>query len=153
METKQTPSYSEWKSAGELHSETNYWLLELRLLENEIQFMQKMTDRYFPYLGDQKHFKLTKDNLELLQQLQERLQDVTPRIEQHASQLKVLTDGKDELEKEWNYKRNHLRVQHEMEQIRERLTRLKKNYFRELAEIMKSVKLGLPEKTETDTTT
>ncbi len=107
MKTQNINKMVEWYSAERIHEMTKHWLSDLNFIKDEQEFLEELIINYKKSaIEDDIHIRIQKALTALLRTKRGN-QLLINEILRHKEDLKLMVDGKDELEKEKNYKTKH----------------------------------------------
>ncbi|NND63704.1 MAG: hypothetical protein HKN48_11000 [Flavobacteriaceae bacterium] len=139
---KLRPNYKlvEWSSPNDLHRETLLWISELQFIKDEISFLNSLVENYTLKLISGEVYKKSFQVISELSKESAQLKEILKRVRVHNNELEILVDGKDEIEKEKEFKESHYQLKIEMLNYLENFRKTKKEIFLLIKRIMKKQK-------------
>ena len=134
--------YIEWLSAEDMHADSLKWLSELRFIKDEQYFFNDLIASNMFDLIDVKAFSKNKKLVEKLGDLIAGTDTLIKGIEIHESNLKIMVDGIDELDKESSYKDEHRALAKKIDQHSALYKTIKAELFEIIKTILKRKKLS-----------
>ncbi|WP_242131896.1 hypothetical protein [Aestuariivivens marinum] len=132
--------YKAWLSPETMHNNSKKWLSELAFIQDEQLFFDDLIKSYTLQLIDSKHFTESKKIIDRLSQLQKENNTLFNTLKNHKRGLKIMVDGKDELEKEQAYRDKHAKLIIVVSKYLEKYQTIKKQLFTLVKGIIKEGK-------------
>ncbi|MFL1012183.1 hypothetical protein [Flavisericum labens] len=141
MKTKEINiKYQPWLSAEIMHNDSLKWLSELNFIKDEQLFFDDLVKSYTLQLIDSSHFSESKKIVARLSDSQRETETLLKEVLKHEKELKVMVDGKDQLEKEDAYKNEHVELITKVTRFTENYRMLKSQLFELVKNIIKEGK-------------
>ena len=132
-----THDIMEWYSADELHKTSQDWLVELEFIKNEQLFFQDLlttnTLKLIDTIGYINDIKI----IDALKLSQKRNDSIIKTVKKHDKNLKILLDGKDQIEEEKLYKKEHRNLMNLINEHLKDYKILKTQLFNTLKKVIK----------------
>lgn len=140
---KETAKYVEWLNADLMHENSVKWLSELKFIKDEEHFFEDLIKIFTLQLINAKNFSRSKEIVSDLKALRKRNTVLIKSIETHERELKIMVDGKDQLEEEEAYKDKHRELLIAVKKYFREYRKLKGELFKVVKEIKKDEKRKL----------
>ena len=99
--------YVKWLSADDMHKASQEWLSELRFIKDEHLFFDDLITLYTSNLLDAVAFSYIQELIDVLNRSQKQNNVLIEAILLHEKELQIMVDGKDQLEEEKAYTKEH----------------------------------------------
>lgn len=132
--------HTEWLSAEDMHDASKLWLSELSFFKKEQLFFEDLIKSYTLQLIDNNHFEDSKSIVDKLSKVVKQTQVLTNAVEKHETELSIMVDGIDELEKEANYRKEHRNLIELIGEFKKRYQKVKMKLFDIIKLVMKEGK-------------
>lgn len=132
--------YTAWLSSETMHNSSKKWLSEIEFAKDEQLFFDDLVKSYTLQLIDSKHFKESRRIITQLDKLHRETDELLDSLKKHEKGLKIMVDGKDEIELENAYKSEHAKLIIAVSDFLENYRTLKKQLFALVKSIMKEMK-------------
>ena len=130
MKTKEiNVKYQPWLSAEIMHRDSLGWLSELNFMKDEQLFFDDLVKSYTLQLIDSAHFSESKNIIARLGDSQKKTASLLRIVKKHEKGLKIMVDGKDQLEEEDAYKNEHVELITKVTKFTEDYKSLKSQLF------------------------
>lgn len=97
----------EWFSADRMHDMSKNWLSDLNFIKDEQVFLEELITDYTKKIIDSKNLERAQTATTALYRTKRGNQKLINDLIDHEQQLRLMVDGKDEIEKETKYKEEH----------------------------------------------
>lgn len=135
-----THDIMEWFSADELHKASQDWLVELEFIKDEQLFFQDLLTTYTLKLIDTIGYINDMKIIDALKLSQKRNDSIIKTVKKHDKNLKILLDGKDQIEEEKLYKKEHRNLMNLINEYLKDYKILKTQLFNTLKRVIKKDK-------------
>ena len=135
-----THDIMEWYSADELHKASQDWLVELEFIKDEQLFFQDLLTTYTLKLIDTIGYINDMKIIDALKLSQKRNDSIIKTVKKHDKNLKILLDGKDQIEEEKLYKKEHRNLMNLINEYLKDYKILKTQLFNTLKRVIKKDK-------------
>ena len=123
-----------------MHKDSIKWLSELRFAKDEELFFDDLIKSYTLQLIDSKHFSESKNIVQKLSALRKETNTLINTTINHENGLKIMVDGKNEINKENAYKDEHAKLIITMSTFLKKYRALKSQLFTLIKSIIKEGK-------------
>ena len=137
---KEYPRYIEWFSPAEMHEHSRTWLSHLEFMQHEQEFLNGLITFYMSQLADSKLYKKSKEIINALLDLENKITDLHDLVVKHESQLEIMVDTIDQPKMENAYRDQHHDLQEEMQAYELEYKQVKKSLFSLISEIIRKEK-------------
>jgi hypothetical protein len=132
--------HTEWLSAEEMHDASKLWLSELKFFAEEQIFLEDLIKTHTLELIDKKHFEESKAIIDRLSMIVKQTKTLTKAVKTHERNLSIMVDGKDQLEEEANYRKEHRNLIELIGEYKKRYQTAKTDIFNLVSTVMKEGK-------------
>jgi hypothetical protein len=138
--TSNAPKHIEWLNAELMHEESSRWLSELRFIKDEEHFFEDLIKLFTLQLIDTKNFANSIEIVSLIKLLRIKNTELINAIMIHEKELKIMVDGKNQLQEEAFYKEKHRSLLIAVKKYFKEYRKLKSQVFKTVKGIMKTEK-------------
>lgn len=110
MKTQNINKMVEWYSAERMHEMSKNWLSDLNFINDEQLFLEELIVNYTKQITEENLLDRAQKATTALLRTKRGNQLLINDILSHEKDLKLMVDGKDELEKEKQYKLEHKKI-------------------------------------------
>lgn len=137
---KKYPRYIEWFSPSEMHTHSRTWLSHLEFMQHEQEFLNGLITFYMSQLADSKLYQRSKEIINALLDLENKITSLHDLVVKHESQLEIMVDDIDQPKMENAYRDQHHDLQEAMQEYELEYKQVKKSLFILISEIIRKEK-------------
>lgn len=100
----------EWYSAERMHEMSKNWLSDLNFIKDEQVFLEELITNYTQKILEDESLTRAQTATTALYRTKRGCEKLINQIVQHENDLRLMVDGKDEIEKETQYKEEHREI-------------------------------------------
>ncbi|WP_304145271.1 hypothetical protein [Mesoflavibacter zeaxanthinifaciens] len=100
----------EWYSAERMHEMSKNWLSDLNFIKDEQVFLEELITNYTQKILEEESLTRAQTATTALYRTKRGCEKLINQIVQHENDLRLMVDGKDEIEKETQYKEEHREI-------------------------------------------
>jgi hypothetical protein len=100
----------EWYSAERMHEMSKNWLSDLNFIKDEQVFLEELITNYTQKILEDESLTRAQTATTALYRTKRGCEKLINQIVQHENDLRLMVDGKDEIEKETKYKEEHREI-------------------------------------------
>ncbi|PKG52674.1 MULTISPECIES: hypothetical protein [Olleya] len=108
MKTQNKNKMVEWYGADRMHEMSKTWLSDLNFIKDEQVFLEELITDYTQLIIDDHVLARAQDAATALLRTKRGSQKLITALVAHENDLELMVDGKNELDKEEQYKADHL---------------------------------------------
>ncbi|WP_289044487.1 hypothetical protein [uncultured Olleya sp.] len=138
MKTQHTTT--QWYSADRMHEMTKTWLSELHFINDEQLFLEDLISDYSQKISNDDIYIKAQNAATALQRTKRGNHKLITDLTTHENQLSIMVDGIDQLDKEQQYKTNHVEFTKTISQFFYDYKAVKFEIFKLVKDLMKTDK-------------
>lgn len=100
----------EWYSAERMHDMSKNWLSDLKFIKDEQVFLEELITNHTQKILEEESLTRAQTATTALYRTKRGCEKLINQIVQHENDLRLMVDGKDEIEKETQYKEEHREI-------------------------------------------
>lgn len=100
----------EWYSAERMHEMSKNWLSDLNFIKNEQFFLEELINNYTQKIIKEESLTRAQTATTALYRTKRGCEKLIHQIIEHENDLRLMVDGKDEINKETQYKKEHREI-------------------------------------------
>lgn len=133
-------NYLEWKDAEESHAQCLNWISEISFIKDEHKFFEDILKEYTLPVLESNLLEKARALVLQLTQMEQQENILSQRLTAHRNDLKILVDDIDQIKEENRFRDEHLKLEEDILNFKERNRLLKKEMFETISSALKKSK-------------